>query len=1812
MMKIDVKELEQALHALNLESVVAYFEQLTTRLEAIAHVDSYQGRTARKMKSYFKEVHGLATKSFTILLMEIDTGLKRVRDNMRSIDVSDDALLNSDYLLYLKELIDGYRKNFLQDAEEVETAIRRANAVMPGVTPHIDTRNASGSLENSSKHLYGLVEQMDSLNQHELRQMESLEDHLYTLIQAINHIEETFTGNIANFVSGSFLSSPLGQSLFEHMIESAASLARSGSHQDTIVALSIIGGFISTLPPHLRKTFEQLKGRTLLCALIGDPINASTGSFIDEQLDIETGGRYSLTFKRFYNSVDAYEGPLGRNWRHTYDIKLTKEKDGSISIANGEGHRTYYYLERNKDKQAPRCYKPHVGVLNVLKEQKDGFELKLHSGGQYHFNSQGQLVLQIDETGNKITLTYDDDLLQKVETKSGFLTFTYQHDYIHQVTDHTGRKMTYDYEAGTLTTVTDVSGNQSRYHYDERQRLLSKTKPNGHVSYQNKYDNKDRVISQTYADGTNMAYMYREYKKETTFTKQNGSKVTYRRDEDYRTTGIIYPDGEEKIEYNFKNQRSKFIDKMGHVTQFGYDKSGNLTKVINALGVVTELTYMEGTDKVVSITIDGEKKIHNTYDNSGNLIHVEDALNNQTEITYTAKNLPRIITQADGSQIQLQYDEKGNITEVTDATGVITKYHYDQLNRVIATSDANNNKTNFSYDLQGNITAVKNAAGHTQSFEYTTTNKIAKITDFNGATTTREYNPLGKLSKITDPLNRETSFGYDRMWNISTITEANGAVTQLYYNEMNRLEVINKPDESQIAYAYDSTGNLIAVGTDDENVTHLSYDKLGQLIRVKDRAGLKLTYTYNNEGQITSVTDALENTVYLEYNVLGQLTRETNALGDSRVYTYTSLGKIAMITDEANRVTTYGYERGGRLKNISHPDGTNESFTYHNTGNLKTHTNKLAQTTYTYDCLSRVISITTGTGTKRYTYDRASNVTSMTDELENTTHYEYTLTGQLAKVTDALNNETFYAYDIMDNLIEIRQEGSEVLGHDGVLDEVTKLNEAHRGLRITKYHRNIMGQVEAVEDASGNKETYTYTNRGELLEKIDKDGYLTKYNYTGFGAIKHIQYADGKEVKLQYNALRQLTEIQDWLGVTKIEVDPLGRATTITNHNDEVVSYSYGKLGERESITYPCGKQVSYSFDNALRLTKVTDGDQEINYHYDQLNRLTNKQFTNGMSTNYAYNNLGQLSTLTHLTDAHILDSYKYDYDHFGNKTSIEKMRPDLAADTGLFTYTYDPLHRLSEVSKDGKSLRSYSYDAFGNRTSMTSDDEKITYTFNPLNQLISSTDGMRYHYDKRGNQVEVFKNGNLINKHHFGALNRLEQSFNHEKELSSIYQYSGLGHRTGQTIGDLNLNPVKEIENILDYTRGFHNLLQRKENGAIQQFTYDFGVLSAQNGEQTLNYLHDELGSPIRLIDGIGSELDAFGYDEFGVQFGTTSCVKQPFGFTGYSTDSVSDTLFAQAREYDPVAGRFISEDLIKGFTHAPLTQNTYNYVWNNPLNLVDFNGMYPELPYGHLDPAIYCQETGIPHGASVPIGANMDIRRELRAVRDWFGRQRDAISNFVDDHIGVQVIRTDDISSGNTHHVRTITSEINGNSTFVRRVDRVGNPHGYSLNLMNKIGGTTSLNFGSGSGAKIDLGFNISFNILGHGGEMGGHVTGGGSDLLKLSVNTGTDHNGTIIGNGFTKGFNLFYSQTAAYSYLKRKEDGYTVKSELGVRFPTWQFYAVVGATVVVAVFGGKIALLASTATMGGLGTAATVVAISALAEFISNNNNDECNQE
>ena len=125
----------------------------------------------------------------------------------------------------------------------------------------------------------------------------------------------------------------------------------------------------------------------------------------------------------------------------------------------------------------------------------------------------------------------------------------------------------------------------------------------------------------------------------------------------------------------------------------------------------------------------------------------------------------------------------------------------------------------------------------------------------------------------------------------------------------------------------------------------------------------------------------------------------------------------------------------------------------------------------------------------------------------------------------------------------------------------------------------------------------------------------------------------------------------------------------------------------------------------------------------------------------------------------------------------------------------------------------------------------------------------------------------------------------------------------------------------------------------------------NGQNGWSNLSkhpdtayYLQDELGSPIHLLDEEGNMRENYGYDEFGQDLYRNQGQIQPFGYTGYQSDRIAETYYAQAREYRAELGRFAGVDIIKGFAAAPYTLNEYGYCWGNQMVLVDLNGRSPK----------------------------------------------------------------------------------------------------------------------------------------------------------------------------------------------------------------------------------------------------------------------------
>jgi len=276
-----------------------------------------------------------------------------------------------------------------------------------------------------------------------------------------------------------------------------------------------------------------------------------------------------------------------------------------------------------------------------------------------------------------------------------------------------------------------------------------------------------------------------------------------------------------------------------------------------------------------------------------------------------------------------------------------------------------------------------------ESYTYTADGQLATKTDRNARTTTYIYDIHGRLlSQTVGALS--ISYIYDNNGNVLTMTDGTGTTTRTY-DALNRTTFKTVPDIGTSYYVYDITSGTPAGCTAETtadpkgNITLKVYDPLGRLIAVT-ADGMTSAYTYYDNGSLQTVLygdGSREDYTYTSDNLLETLInrKADNTIIDSYAYTYDAAHNLVTKTDSRG-ITSYTYDVLNRLSSVSEPSGKVTSYTYDPSGNRATQTIVIGAdttvTTYTYDSLNRLSGteeklngITTETVI--YTYDNNGN-----------------------------------------------------------------------------------------------------------------------------------------------------------------------------------------------------------------------------------------------------------------------------------------------------------------------------------------------------------------------------------------------------------------------------------------------------------------------------------------------------------------------------------------------------------------------------------------------------------------------------------------------------------------------------------------------------------------------------------------------------------------------------------------------------------------------------------------------------------------------
>jgi YD repeat-containing protein len=410
-----------------------------------------------------------------------------------------------------------------------------------------------------------------------------------------------------------------------------------------------------------------------------------------------------------------------------------------------------------------------------------------------------------------------------------------------------------------------------------------------------------------------------------------------------------------------------------------------------------------------------------------------------------------------------------------------------------------------------------------------------------------------------------------------------------------------------------------------------------------------------------------------------------------------------------------------------------------------------APTTYTYDTLGRITQASQGGRSVTFQYDSRSRVSAVTDPLGRTTSFAYDSVGRVLTQILPDGRTIGFSYDANGNVTSVSPPGRPAHAFDYTAIDLTKHYippYAGDSMRSTAYEYNLDGDVTRIIRPDSQMIEIEYGNGGCGCGSLS-------------GLPKSITFDRG-QLKFSYDTTR-------------------GTLKTIVAPGGDTLSYTFdGSLLTKEVWSGNVTGNVQYTYDNNFRVTQQrVNSTDSVTFSYDKdgllkkagalsigrssQSGLITADTVGNITSSYSYDSLGNLSFMSYHNGGSLLYEVSYTRDSLSRISSLTET---IQGETKTMSYTYDPVGRLSTVTRNDTLVSHYYYDANGNRDSawtiaggmvrgtydvqdrlLTYGNASYFYTKNgELSEKVDGVDTTKYTYDQFGNLTKVvFPNGEVI-----------------------------------------------------------------------------------------------------------------------------------------------------------------------------------------------------------------------------------------------------------------------------------------------------------------------------------------------------------------------------------------------------------------------------------------------------------------------------------
>lgn len=991
---------------------------------------------------------------------------------------------------------------------------------------------------------------------------------------------------------------------------------------------------------------------------------------------------------------------------------------------------------------------------------------------------------------------------------------------------------------------------------------------------------------------------------------------------------MLFPDGSKKIFGSRQSNRvflTQVMDPAGNAATLTWSGS-SLVAITDAIGQVTRIAYEHASGSPLITKVTDPFGRFATFDYSSfNLLLDTDNNISTPSIAVTVYAVTRI-TDVLGINSQFNYSIQGNTNLVL--TGLTTPYGTTSYaggqgggpsgsTRFMDTiyPDGSRERVEFSQNTNGIAFSdpasvlpqgmnVFNRYLHGRNTFYWDRNASAqgrgdysKAKIYHWLHSPNIATTAGILESIKEPLERRVWYSYsgqgtafhavgdsDRPTRIGRVLD--DGTTQLFtyaYNSLGHVTNSVDPVGREMSYIFATNGiDLLEVrqtrGANNELLSRATYNTQHRPLTVTDASGQATINTYNSRGQLLTTSNPKGETATYTYNADGYLTAVDGSLpgaDDTITTTYDAFGRVRTRTDVSGYTITYDYDVMDRVTRTTFPDGT---FNQH-----------------TYDRLD-LVAVRDSAGRETfYTYDAMRQLVRQTDPLGQVTRFEWCSCGSLGSLTDPMG-------------------------------------------RKTEWHFDVQGRLARKQFGDGSGISYIYEDTtSRLRQVIDEKQQLGHYLYYRDNTLKSVAYANATVptpgVSYTYDPnYERVASMTDGVGTTVYSYVPVtaspslgaGRMASIDGPlPNDTITFGYDELGRRVSTAIN-GMATLMSHDAAGRVVGETNALGSFTYGYEgSSGRLVSQSFPNSQTMELSYGDNLQDRTLQRITykvgAAPVSESL---YGHNVPAGQITTWSQRIGAlSPNLHTFGYDAANQLlsATVTNGGTPVNAfaYAYDPAGNRLTEQVGVANHLATYNPLNQLSTTTTPGA----SRTNDWDAADRLVAVNT----GRDRTEFTYDTFSRLASLRSLT---------------NGVEASFRRFVW-RGRHICEERDASGVVTKRFFGQGM-KVESGTNAGNYYYtrDHLGSIRGVTDGGGNVRARYAYDPYGRRTRLTGDMEADFGFAGMFWSAEVQLSLTRFRAYDAELGRWLSRDPLQN-AEVIAGPNLYAYVVNDPINHTDPEGL-------------------------------------------------------------------------------------------------------------------------------------------------------------------------------------------------------------------------------------------------------------------------------